>query len=171
MTQPADKAEPGKAISASHYNDLVDAVNSKRTITSSGALVSEGGNGTSIIPQKYDKFRLFIIAGEWTWPNYVSADTDKLNLDPTPYVDAKQMFMQNVSDDDKDGADDPVYSYTFESSEDYIETIYAPIQFHNEINRPVTGTSDGYSIGIETVGEGDRCLCGFNLQSGRWELM
>jgi len=158
----------GSPIFADDQNELIDGHNANREMRGDGIQINSHAHGRTFIGNRYDKLRRFELTTDFTFPDLETVTDEYLDADPTPYASAKELALQLASEDDEDASGDPVYSYT---ASDIVTTIYAPQQFHSALSRTGDGPSTGYAQGIPRFSTGERCLCLYNRQSNRWEVL
>ena len=126
-----------------------------------GALVpaATGTQGPAFhgFPQSWQA--LFQLTSSVTMPDLSLASDTHINLEPTPYATARQVWCEQFKSADVDGSANELRSYGG-SVASAPEQIYFPWSFYND---------DGYAMGHPPAANGDRVPCMFNRQSGRWE--
>ncbi|MGA2063797.1 MAG: hypothetical protein ABSG86_02460 [Thermoguttaceae bacterium] len=155
-----DRVEPGDRLSAARQNLLIGQVNALSCPGTPGQS-QYGTAGVAFYGPPETRLALFELIGPVSYPDLSTAPSDHFDRDPTPSAQAQRVwwYQQQTTDATYLGAAVRSYAVPDDARQ---ETIWLPLGPRNQ---------NGYGVGPPGVGPGDRVLCLFDRQSGRWEVV
>jgi hypothetical protein len=152
--------QPGDPLSAAQQNLLIDQVN---CLARPGATKEAqfGTAGIAFLDPPAARLALFELTGLVVYPQTSDAPTGYFDREPTPSASALLVWCHQHQAEDQVPGGGPVRSYsTTDGSPE--TTIWFPLTRRD---------ANGYGVGPPVAQPGDRVLCLYNRQSGRWEAV